>query len=112
MSYISSAPEIWLGDTTANKYVKTYFNGFVDISGGDLLVRTGTIYNDNFANRLSGIDASLNIIKSSLSSNSANSVTIAGTTLNANNQTITFFQTYYQQQLHMMGLFTQVRGWE
>ena len=31
----------WLADSTANKYVKTYFNGFVDVSGGDIIQRNG-----------------------------------------------------------------------
>jgi hypothetical protein len=57
MSYINKASTGgWLTDTSANRYVKTYFNGFVDISGGDLLVRNGTIYNDNLANSLLSIN--------------------------------------------------------
>ena len=60
MSYINTGPTgAWLSDTSANRYVKTYFNGFVDISGGDLLVRTGTIYNDNLANSLSSINTNI-----------------------------------------------------
>ena len=46
MCNISQYTPGWLSDTAANKYVKTYFNSFVDISGGDLVVRgTGKIYN-------------------------------------------------------------------
>ena len=60
MSYINKGSTgFWLSDTSANRYVKTYFNGFVDISGGDLLVRTGTIYNDNLANSLSSINTNI-----------------------------------------------------
>ena len=33
----------WLSDPTANRYRKTYFNGFVDVSGGDIILRTGNI---------------------------------------------------------------------
>jgi hypothetical protein len=52
MSNISQYTPEWLSDTAANKYVKTYFNSFVDISGGDLVVRgTGKIYNDDLANK-------------------------------------------------------------
>ena len=29
----------WLDDNNANRYKKTYYNGFVDISGGDLILR-------------------------------------------------------------------------
>ena len=33
----------WLSDTKANRYVKTYFNGFIDVSGGDIVIRNGSI---------------------------------------------------------------------
>ena len=34
----------WLGDTGANRYKQTYFNGFVDINNSDLILRNGNIY--------------------------------------------------------------------
>jgi hypothetical protein len=33
----------WIVDTSANKFVQTYFKGFVDISGGGLFLRNGNI---------------------------------------------------------------------
>jgi hypothetical protein len=33
----------WLSDATANRYRKTYFNGFVDIKDGDIIIRNGSI---------------------------------------------------------------------
>ena len=33
----------WLSDTKANRYVKTYFNGFIDVSNGDIIIRKGSI---------------------------------------------------------------------
>ena len=34
----------WLGDTGANRYKQSYFNGFIDVNNGDLIVRNGNIY--------------------------------------------------------------------
>ena len=60
MSNINQYTPTWLSDTTANKYVKTYFNSFIDVSGGDVIIRgTGKIYNDDLVNKL---NAKLNII--------------------------------------------------
>ena len=33
----------WLSDATANRYRKTYFNGFIDIKDGDIIIRNGSI---------------------------------------------------------------------
>ena len=47
--------------TNINKFKASYFNSFVDVSGGDLVVRgNGKIYNNALYNRLKGIDTSLN----------------------------------------------------
>jgi len=34
----------WLSTQSANRYLSTYFNGFVDISGGQLILRNGDAY--------------------------------------------------------------------
>jgi hypothetical protein len=39
MSNFNNIPTGWLSDSTANKYIKTYFKGNVDINEGDLVVR-------------------------------------------------------------------------
>ena len=31
----------WLDDNTANRHTQTYIKGFLDISGGDLILRNG-----------------------------------------------------------------------
>ena len=36
----------WLYDISANRYLKSYFNGFVDISG-DLIIRKDIYFNNN-----------------------------------------------------------------
>ena len=33
----------WLEEKIANRYIKTYFKGFVDISGGNLYLRNGNL---------------------------------------------------------------------
>ena len=33
----------WNSDSNANKYKKTYFNGFVDVNGGDMINRNNNI---------------------------------------------------------------------
>ena len=33
----------WNTDASANRFVKSYVNGFIDISGGDIIMRNGTI---------------------------------------------------------------------
>lgn len=33
----------WASDASANRYIKTYYNGFVDISGGNLILRNGNV---------------------------------------------------------------------
>jgi len=33
----------WLSDTSSNKYKKSYFNGFVDVNGGDIVQRNNNI---------------------------------------------------------------------
>jgi len=40
----------WLYDNTANRHKQTYVKGFVDISGGDLILRNGQQYIDNSYN--------------------------------------------------------------
>jgi len=100
MSDISSYSIAWLTDqgetidvsnnilyTNINRFKNSYFNNFVDVSG-NLIVRNGNIYNKNLYNRLIGLDTSLNALSSNTNL-SSNSITIGGTTLNANNQTIT-----------------------
>jgi hypothetical protein len=37
----------WNTDASANRYIKTYFNGFVDISGGDLICRNNGYIKSN-----------------------------------------------------------------
>jgi len=33
----------WLSDTSSNKYKKSYFNGFIDVNGGDIVQRNNNI---------------------------------------------------------------------
>ena len=41
----------WLEEKIANRYIKTYFKGFVDISGGNLYLRNGNLGQDAEANQ-------------------------------------------------------------
>ena len=53
--------------TNINKFKSSYFNSFVDISGGDLVIRgNGQIYNHALYNRLIGLDTSLNALSTSV----------------------------------------------
>ena len=36
----------WNSNNNTNKFKQTYFNGFVDISGGDLIIRNHSIKSD------------------------------------------------------------------
>jgi len=33
----------WNSEFSANKYIKTYFSGYVDVSGADIINRTGNL---------------------------------------------------------------------
>ena len=54
----------WLDDNTANRHKQTYIKGFLDISGGDLILRNGQQYVDSSYN-YSTTDISDNSITSS-----------------------------------------------
>ena len=54
----------WLNDNTANRHKQTYIKGFLDISGGDLILRNGQQYVDSSYN-YSTTDISDNSITSS-----------------------------------------------
>jgi hypothetical protein len=53
----------WLDDNTANRHKQTYVKGFVDISGGDLILRNGQQY----------VEASYNYSTTDISGNSITS---------------------------------------
>ena len=53
----------WLDDNTANRHKQTYVKGFVDISGGDLILRNWQQY----------VDSSYNYITTDISDNSITS---------------------------------------
>ena len=55
----------WLDDNTANRHKQTYVKGFVDISGGDLILRNGQQYMDSSYN-YSTTDISDNSITSTI----------------------------------------------
>ena len=69
-----------MADATANRSRKTYFNGFVDVSGGDIILRSGNI------KLLSG----------------------AYPTISSNNNTITFDDIYqftnFANNVHILGI--------
>jgi hypothetical protein len=47
--------------TNVNRQKATYFNSFVDISGGDIIIRgSGKIYNDHLAGLFSSINNNFN----------------------------------------------------
>jgi len=87
----------WLSDLSANRYVKTYFNGFVDISGGDIILRNGgNLIQNNITiplKYLDGINYSINDkftdIDASINNISSESYGDTGSILYNNNQTIT-----------------------
>ena len=55
----------WLDDNTANRHKQTYVKGFVDISGGDLILRNGQQYIESYYN-YSTTDISDNSITSTI----------------------------------------------
>ncbi len=79
----------WLYDLSANRYKKTYMNGFLDISGS-LVVRNGSLYLNDGDISLNGHllvngDVSLNsnlIVSDTV--NTAGNISIVGNTINTN----------------------------
>ena len=80
----------WNSNNNSNKFKQTYFNGFVDISGGDMTMRNHAIKSDyitsNNNNLYIGTDTNCNNIY--LGSSSTN-IYIDGTTTNVETNNIT-----------------------
>jgi len=80
----------WLADTSANRYIQTYFKNFVDLSG-DLIVRHGNINLDNgslnFSNGTSINGGAISV--QDLSVNTLTALTVNGNTINSDNITNT-----------------------
>ena len=71
----------WLDDNNANRYKKSYYNGFIDISGGDLILREGS----NAEIKSGNINLNGNIENSKLTINQNNLIPSGGQdTININ----------------------------
>ena len=64
----------WLDDNNANRYKKSYYNGFIDISGGDLILREGS----NAEIKSGNINLNGNIENSKLTINQNNLIPSGG----------------------------------
>lgn len=79
-SYIDLSNNIYY--TNVNRQKATYFNNFVDISGGDLVIRgSGKIYNDYLAGLFTNINNNFNTYSQSISG-LTNSITYVSSNLN------------------------------